>query len=241
MDNTVFILEGALYFPGRVVPKSGSLRGAMAMRAVLYGRVSTSNSQNPEMQVRDFKEYVGHRGWKIAGQYIDEGFSGAKARRPELDRLMADAHRRKFDVVVVWKFDRFARSVSHLLRALETFNALGIAFVSLGEQIDTSTPAGKMVFTVPRRGSGVGTESDWREGPERFAKCESEGQTSRQATAPGTDPSGNSAALTRQKKGGQFQETCARPWHFRLDGFLSLQSAKDLKTSFFSKDNQSGD
>ena len=61
---------------------------------------------------------------------------------------MQDAHRRKFDVVVVWKFDRFARSVSHLLRALETFNSLGIAFVSLGEQIDTSTPAGKMVFTV---------------------------------------------------------------------------------------------
>jgi DNA invertase Pin-like site-specific DNA recombinase len=61
---------------------------------------------------------------------------------------MADAHRRKFDVVVVWKFDRFARSVSHLLRALETFNSLGIAFVSLGEQIDTSTPTGKMVFTV---------------------------------------------------------------------------------------------
>ncbi|HTR48352.1 MAG TPA: recombinase family protein [Verrucomicrobiae bacterium] len=61
---------------------------------------------------------------------------------------MADAHRRKFDVVAVWKFDRFARSVSNLLRALETFNSLGIAFVSLGEQIDTSTPAGKMVFTV---------------------------------------------------------------------------------------------
>ena len=61
---------------------------------------------------------------------------------------MADAHRRKFDVIVVWKFDRFARSVSHLLRALETFNSLGIAFVSLGEQIDTSTPAGRMVFTV---------------------------------------------------------------------------------------------
>ncbi len=61
---------------------------------------------------------------------------------------MADAHRRKFDVVIVWKFDRFARSVSHLLRALETFNALGISFVSLSEQMDTTTPAGKMVFTV---------------------------------------------------------------------------------------------
>jgi DNA invertase Pin-like site-specific DNA recombinase len=79
---------------------------------------------------------------------VDEGISGAKDSRPELDRLMADAHRRRFDVVVVWKFDRFARSVSHLLRALETFQALGIEFVSLSEQLDTSTPTGKMVFTV---------------------------------------------------------------------------------------------
>src|SRR6202041_114645 len=80
--------------------------------------------------------------------YIDRGISGSKDRRPELDRLMKDAHSRKFDVVIVWKFDRFARSVSHLLRALETFNALGIAFVSLSEQMDTTTPTGKMVFTV---------------------------------------------------------------------------------------------
>ena len=76
------------------------------------------------------------------------GISGAKEKRPQLDRLIADAHRRKFDAVVVWKFDRFARSVSHLLRALETFKTLGIEFVSLSEQVDTSTPTGKMVFTV---------------------------------------------------------------------------------------------
>ena len=84
----------------------------------------------------------------MASQYIDVGISGAKEKRPELNRLMADAHRRKFDAVIVWKFDRFARSVSHLLRALETFKALGIEFVSLSEQMDTSTPTGKMVFTV---------------------------------------------------------------------------------------------
>jgi DNA invertase Pin-like site-specific DNA recombinase len=66
----------------------------------------------------------------------------------QIDRLMADAHRRRFDAVIVWKFDSFARSVSHLLRALETFQALGIHFVSLSESLDTSTPAGKMVFTV---------------------------------------------------------------------------------------------
>jgi DNA invertase Pin-like site-specific DNA recombinase len=79
---------------------------------------------------------------------VDVGISGTKEKRPELDRLLADAHRRRFDAVVVWKFDRFARSVSHLLRALENFQALGIEFVSLSEQLDTSTPTGKMVFTV---------------------------------------------------------------------------------------------
>jgi DNA invertase Pin-like site-specific DNA recombinase len=100
------------------------------------------------MQIREFSEHCERRGWTVAGEYVDVGISGAKDKRPELDRLMADAHKRKFDVVVVWKFDRFARSVSHLLRALETFNALGIAFVSLSEQMDTTTPAGKMVFTV---------------------------------------------------------------------------------------------
>jgi DNA invertase Pin-like site-specific DNA recombinase len=119
------------------------------MRAAIYARVSTTgNGQSPEMQLREFSEHCDRRSWKVAGEYVDVGISGAKDKRPELDRLMADAHRRRFDVVVVWKFDRFARSVSHLLRALETFNALGIAFVSLTEGIDTSTPAGKMVFTV---------------------------------------------------------------------------------------------
>jgi len=79
---------------------------------------------------------------------VDVGISGTKEKRPELDRMLTDAHRRRFDAVVVWKFDRFARSVSHLLRALETFRALGIELVSLSEQVDTSTPMGKMVFTV---------------------------------------------------------------------------------------------
>jgi DNA invertase Pin-like site-specific DNA recombinase len=100
------------------------------------------------MQTRELKEYIDRRGWTVAGEYVDVGISGTKERRPELDRLMQDAHRRRFDAVVVWKFDRFARSVSHLLRALETFKAQGIEFVSFSEQLDTSTPAGKLVFTV---------------------------------------------------------------------------------------------
>jgi DNA invertase Pin-like site-specific DNA recombinase len=121
----------------------------MEMKAAIYARVSTANSgQDPTMQTRELHEYCARRGWTVAGEYLDIGISGTKEKRPELDRLMGDAHRRRFDTVVVWKFDRFARSVSHLLRALETFKTQGIDFVSYSEQMDTSTPAGKMVFTV---------------------------------------------------------------------------------------------
>jgi DNA invertase Pin-like site-specific DNA recombinase len=119
------------------------------MRVAIYARVSTSNNgQDPTMQTRELREYADRRGWSVASEYADIGISGTKEKRPELDRLTSDAHRRRFDAVVVWKFDRFARSVSHLLRALETFKAQGIEFVSFSEQLDTSTPAGKLVFTV---------------------------------------------------------------------------------------------
>jgi len=118
------------------------------MRAAIYGRVSTTNhGQDVTMQTRELRDYCERRGWTVAGEYVD-ATGGAKDRRPALDKLMADAHRRKFDVVAVWKFDRFARSVSHLLRALDTFRVLGIEFVSLSESLDTATPAGRMVFTV---------------------------------------------------------------------------------------------
>jgi len=119
------------------------------MRVAIYARVSTvGNGQSPEMQLREMREYCARRGWQVAGEYVDSGISGTKDRRPELDRLMQDAHKRRFDVVAVWKFDRFARSVTHLLRALDTFRVLGIEFVSLSEALDTATPAGRMVFTV---------------------------------------------------------------------------------------------
>src|SRR5215472_1061188 len=96
------------------------------IRAALYARVSTANNgQDPTLQTRELREYCERRGWQIEREYIDVGISGAKERRPELDRLIKDAHRRRVDVVVVFRFDRFARSVSHLLRALETFKALG--------------------------------------------------------------------------------------------------------------------
>ena len=118
------------------------------MKAAIYARVSTNNGQDPGLQTRELREYCECRKWQIAGEYVDTGICGAQDRRPQLDRMMADAHKRRFDVVAVWKFDRFARSVSHLLRALDTFRVLGIEFVSLSEAIDTATPAGRMVFTV---------------------------------------------------------------------------------------------
>ncbi len=119
------------------------------MKAAIYARVSTANNgQSPEMQLRELREYVERRQWQVAVEYVDVGVSGSKDSRPEPNRLLADAHRRKFDAVVVWKVDCFARSVSRLLRALETFKALGVEFVSLSEQVDTSTPTGKLIFTV---------------------------------------------------------------------------------------------
>jgi DNA invertase Pin-like site-specific DNA recombinase len=119
-----------------------------AKRAAIYTRISTGE-QNADLQTHELPEFCERRGWSLAldATYSDV-MTGAKDRRPALDRLMADARRGKFDVVAVWRFDRFARSTSHLLRALEEFAALGIDFVSVTEAIDTSTPAGRMVFTV---------------------------------------------------------------------------------------------
>jgi DNA invertase Pin-like site-specific DNA recombinase len=118
-------------------------------RVAIYARISTTNhGQDVSLQTRELEQFAIARGWRVVGSYLDAGVSGAKDSRPQLNRLMADAHRRRFDVVCVWRFDRFARSVSHLLRALETFKALGVDFISFSEQMDTSTPAGKMVFTV---------------------------------------------------------------------------------------------
>ena len=118
-------------------------------RVALYARVSTKNNgQDPETQLVALREYVTARGLEIVGEYVDVGISGAKDRRPELEKLMVDAKRQRFDAVLVARFDRFARSVRHLVMALDEFNSLGINFISLSESIDTSTPMGKMVFTV---------------------------------------------------------------------------------------------
>jgi DNA invertase Pin-like site-specific DNA recombinase len=117
------------------------------MRAAIYGRVSTTD-QSTQMQVSALREYADHRGWNLAGEYVDEGVSGTKDRRPALDRLMADATQRQFDAVLVWKLDRFARSLRHLVNALAELEALGVAFVSLRDNVDLSTPSGRLMVQI---------------------------------------------------------------------------------------------
>ncbi len=114
----------------------------------LYARVSTVNGQDPETQLVALREYAQARRLKVYREYVDVGVSGSKDRRPALNDLMKDSHRRYFEGVLVARFDRFARSTRHLVMALDEFNALGVHFISLNESIDTSTPMGKMVFTV---------------------------------------------------------------------------------------------
>ncbi len=116
-------------------------------RVALYARVSTTD-QSTESQLLDLRRYVSERGWNIFNEYVDEGISGTKDSRPALNELMNDAKKRRFDVVLVWRFDRFARSTKHLILALEEFKNLGIDFVSYQENIDTSSPLGSAIFTI---------------------------------------------------------------------------------------------
>jgi DNA invertase Pin-like site-specific DNA recombinase len=118
-----------------------------AMRAAIYARVSTAD-QSTQMQVSTLRDFIERRGWKLVGEYVDEGVSGTKDRRPALDRLMADAKQRRFDAVLVWKLDRFARSLRHLVNALAELEALGVAFVSLKDNVDLSTPSGRLMVQI---------------------------------------------------------------------------------------------
>ncbi|HSR68567.1 MAG TPA: recombinase family protein [Acidobacteriota bacterium] len=111
-------------------------------------RVSTSEEQSAKPQLLDLRKYASQRGWKIAGEYVDEAVSGTKSSRPALNRLMDDGKKRRFDIVLVWRFDRFARSTRHLLISLEEFRDVGIDFVSFQESIDTTSPLGMAVFTI---------------------------------------------------------------------------------------------
>lgn len=117
------------------------------MRAAIYARVSTLDQQ-PENQLAELRRYVVARGWEPAVEYVDHGVSGTTTARPALDRLVKDARRRKFDVLVCWKLDRLGRNLKHLITLLEDLQALGVAFISLGEGIDATTPAGKLQMHI---------------------------------------------------------------------------------------------
>jgi DNA invertase Pin-like site-specific DNA recombinase len=116
------------------------------LRAALYARVS-SDQQTTDNQLLELRDYAERRGW-TAVEYIDQGLSGAKDRRPALDRLIGDAKRRRVDVVVSWKLDRLGRNLKHLITLLDELQAIGVAFVSLGEGIDATTAAGKLQMHI---------------------------------------------------------------------------------------------
>jgi DNA invertase Pin-like site-specific DNA recombinase len=121
----------------------------MTTRVAIYARVSTTNhGQDVTLQTRDLREYCERRGFQIVGEYTDIGVSGSKDSRPELNRLMADAKQRRFDAVCVWKLDRFGRSLRHLVNALADIESLGISFVSLKDNLDLSTPSGRLMFQL---------------------------------------------------------------------------------------------
>ncbi len=116
-------------------------------RVAIYCRVSTLD-QSTDSQLLDLRRYTNEMRWNVYKEYCDNGISGSKDSRPALNELMNNAKKRKFDVVLVWRFDRFARSTKHLILALEEFRNLGIDFVSYQENIDTSSPLGSAIFTI---------------------------------------------------------------------------------------------
>jgi DNA invertase Pin-like site-specific DNA recombinase len=130
-------------------PSVAQLSPGSSPRIALYARVSTSGGhQDPEMQLRELREYAQRRGWQIVETYTDAGVSGSKDSRPALNRLMADACQRRFDAVLVWKLDRFGRSLRHLVNSLAELEAIGVAFVSLRDSLDLSTPSGRLMFQI---------------------------------------------------------------------------------------------
>jgi DNA invertase Pin-like site-specific DNA recombinase len=120
-----------------------------AIRAALYARISTLNhGQDPEVQLRELRDYCQRRGFSITDEYVDKGISGSREKRPALDKLLADCRKRRIDAVVVYRYDRFARSLRQLVNSLEEFRALNIEFISIHEGVDTSTPNGRLVFGI---------------------------------------------------------------------------------------------
>src|SRR5581483_1655816 len=114
-------------------------------RVALYSRVSTLNhGQDPELQLRELREYCALRGFQVSQEYTDT-ISGSKESRPALNSLMEDAQRRRFDAVLVWKLDRWGRSLKHLVNSIAQLESLGVAFISLRDNLDMTTPTGRLL------------------------------------------------------------------------------------------------
>jgi len=116
-------------------------------RSALYCRVSTVD-QHPETQLSELRQFAANKGFQVVGEYIDHGYSGARARRPELDRMLDDARRHKFDVLLVWACDRLARSTKHLLQTIDELNGMGVQFLSQREALDTEGPLGRAILVI---------------------------------------------------------------------------------------------
>ena len=119
------------------------------MRVALYCRVSTTGKgQDTEVQARELREFAARRGWEIVQEFTDSGVSGAKESRPALDEMLKAAKRRRFDAVLCWKLDRIGRSLKHLVNLLAEFEAVGVALVSFSDNLDLSTPQGRLMFQI---------------------------------------------------------------------------------------------
>lgn len=180
------------------------------MRVALYARVSTrQHGQDVETQLQALRAWARQKKYRALIEYADRGWSGAKESRPELDRLMRDCRKGLIEVVVVARFDRFARSVRHLISALEEFRGLGVDFVSLNESVDTRTPAGKMMFTI----IAAFAEFERSVIAERvrmgLARARSQGRRLGRPRKRGLDE----AAIAEQVRGGCSIKATARQWN----------------------------
>jgi len=117
------------------------------MKIAIYARVSTAE-QDASLQLQELRKHAADKGFYVVGEYVDLGVSGSKESRPQLNRLMVDAQAKLFDAVLVWKLDRFGRSLKHLVNALDAFDKLGVAFISLTDNLDLSTPQGRLMFGI---------------------------------------------------------------------------------------------
>jgi len=144
------LFTGTIFLDNETTPAhSGHMANEKQLRVALYARVSTRDKgQNPELQLSELRQYAQARDWRVVGEFVDVGVSGSKDSRPKLDEMMRLAKARKLDTVAVWKLDRFGRSLRHLVDAMAELEAVGVAFVSLRDAIDMTTPQGKLMFAV---------------------------------------------------------------------------------------------